>query len=345
MHSPRHRNEWKIDPAALTFTDKLGAGASAKVYKGLYQGKEVAIKILKHKFEGDGSDARAIRDFEHECEIMSKVSSPYILRFYGSCLEPQVCIVVDYCSRGSLYDVLQDETMDITWGRCFKWAHEMVLAIQALHNNDPPIFHRDLKTPNLLLDQDWSIKVCDFGASRVEKEDASTLGKLRGTYAYCAPEIYFKTKFTTKSDVYSIGIILWEFFVRCLTGKYQKPYSEFPQLTLGFAVIIKTAKSQLRPTVPDNMPTEIADLIRKCWHPVPEERPECSEVLSELNALEQLYETTKKEEWNALRTIPENAAKPKERRSYLSRTESMRQPLMREHLNELAGFSNVRVHD
>jgi len=103
----------------------------------------------------------------------SKARSPYIIHYYGSCLQPQVSVVVEYCMRGSLYDAMQDEFLDIAWDRVFKvpfflpnpfksnycglpvllyqWARELTTAIQMLHTFDPPIYHRDLKSPNILV--------------------------------------------------------------------------------------------------------------------------------------------------------------------------------------------------
>jgi len=288
-------------------------------------------------------DAKAVRDFEHECEIMSTVKSPYIIPFYGSCLEPQVTIVVAYCSHGSLYMAMEDETLDIGWDLMFKWASQMLIAIKTLHSSDPPIYHRDLKTPNLLLNSDWDIQVCDFGNSRLDDADASTLGKVRGTYAYCAPEVYLGSKFTTKSDVYSIAIILWELVERCISGKYLKPYYEHANLTLGYTIIIKTAKNNLRPTFTEKVPPEWRELITRCWDGNPDVRPECGEILDKVTELEKLYKETKAREWDSLRTVPTNISSTNAKRGYLLRTESRRIPLGRDDADDLKGFAHLRL--
>ena len=101
----------------------------------------------------------------------------------------------------------------------------------------------------------------------------------------------------------SISVILWELVVRCLLGKYQRPYSEFPGIQLGYAIIIKTAKNGLRPTVPENMPPQFRELIQKAWDAEPANRPECSAILEELSAIEKYYHEHKTE-WDALHTPP-----------------------------------------
>lgn len=88
------------------------------------------------------------------------------------------------------------------------------------------------------MDKDWNIKVADFGLARFKttKNEAS-LAKLRGTYVYAAPETYMGgQQYTTKSDVYSYSLILWELVVRCITGAYSRPYSEYRNLIFDFQV-------------------------------------------------------------------------------------------------------------
>jgi serine/threonine protein kinase len=82
----------------------------------------------------------------------------------------------------------------------------------------------------LLIDKDWNIKLCDFGLSRFvtgNEKDIGTLVRFRGTYCYMATEIYFKDQYSIRSDIYSLGVVLWEMLHKCMTGKYEKPYSEY----------------------------------------------------------------------------------------------------------------------
>ena len=110
-------------------------------------------------------------------------------------------------------------------------------------------------------------------------QNASTLGKLRGTYHYTAPEVYFGQKYTTKSDVYSIGVILWEILYRTMCGKYLQPYADQKHLTFDFQIIIQTAKKGLRPSFPPNAPENWLSVISVCWDADPGKRPECPLLL------------------------------------------------------------------
>jgi len=115
----------------------LGSGTSGKVYQGLYKGKEeVAVKVM------EVDDETSLSDFKKEFEIMRHFKSPYLVKFYGACIEPSICLVMELCQRGSLKDVLEAR-MFIGWNRVFQWFEELLQAIQTLHDSN--CVHRDIK--------------------------------------------------------------------------------------------------------------------------------------------------------------------------------------------------------
>jgi len=125
-----------------------------------------------------------------------------------------------------------------------------------------------------------------------------TLSKLRGTFAYSAPEIYFGERYSEKSDIYSMGILLWEMLYRVINQEYQRPYEEFPRLKLDWQIIHKTATENLRPTMPPSTPVPLATLIRQCIVKDQAGRPDAKEVLQELSQLHAQYRHSKSE-WDA----------------------------------------------
>eukprot|EP00339_Tiarina_fusa_P008981 CAMPEP_0117081440 /NCGR_PEP_ID=MMETSP0472-20121206/57397_1 /TAXON_ID=693140 ORGANISM="Tiarina fusus, Strain LIS" /NCGR_SAMPLE_ID=MMETSP0472 /ASSEMBLY_ACC=CAM_ASM_000603 /LENGTH=795 /DNA_ID=CAMNT_0004809365 /DNA_START=77 /DNA_END=2460 /DNA_ORIENTATION=- len=294
-------HSWEINASELVFTTRIGEGTSAQVYKGTYRSQEVAIKILKEKAE-----AKVLEEFQKEFEIMSSLRSPHVVFFFGATTQPSLCMVLEFCHKGALYDVLNDLREDITWSNVFKAAIDTIKGLLCLHNWKPQIVHRDMKSLNLLVDENWATKVSDFGTSRFTSGngvDLSTLGKLRGTYAYCAPEVYFGKNgknFTPKSDIYSFGVILWEMAYRCITGTYEQPFSEFKQIVFDFQIIIQSAKKDVRPTIPPNCPQAYTDLLNLCWHKDPDSRPTTEEVSRQLRQLETLYNANR-EEWDSIR--------------------------------------------
>ena len=124
----------------------------------------------------------------------------------------------------------------------------------------------------------------------------TTLSKLRGTYTYCAPEIYNGQPFTEKSDVFSIGVILWEMVVRVIKGRYERPYSEFPELEYDFQIIVQTARGK-RCTIPPTTPPTLTKVIQQCWHSDPNARPTAHELVSILQNLQREYKANE-ETWN-----------------------------------------------
>eukprot|EP00029_Vermamoeba_vermiformis_P005307 TRINITY_DN1806_c0_g1_i1.p1 TRINITY_DN1806_c0_g1~~TRINITY_DN1806_c0_g1_i1.p1 ORF type:complete len:987 (-),score=159.87 TRINITY_DN1806_c0_g1_i1:65-3025(-) len=300
--------EWLMEYDDLYFVEVLGKGTSSVVYKGTYKDEEVAIKVLRLE-----TQKRDIEDFKKELEVLSFLRSEYVVNFIGAALEPKLCMVLEYCPRGSMYQYMHDVRLKFTWDLLLKWITETIRGVNCLHLWKPQIVHRDLKTPNLLIDKDYKIKVCDFGLSRIIADDQNltTLGKLRGTYAYTAPELYHGATFTTKSDVYSIGIVLWEMVNRLLTGKHDRPFAEYKEIQHDFQVIVKAATKKLRPTIPATCPESIANLIKFCWHERQEDRPSCADLLVILEKLTNDYQANR-EAWDVL--VPEAVPVPRFKR-------------------------------
>jgi len=283
---------------------KVGDGCYAKVYKSRYSDIFVAVKTLK-----EVATKEHMESFKKEFDVLSFTNSPYLIRFYGASIDeanpssPLLSIVVEYCEKGSLHKALCNKKLEIDWQTCFKWIHQALNGIIYLHKMTPQMVHRDIKTLNLLLDAKWNIKVADFGLSRsMSMTNKSSLGVLKGTLAYCAPEIHNGHLFTPKSDAYSMAIVMWELVTRCMTGQYHAPYSEYPDIYHDFQIIFLTASQNRRPTIPLKTPPPIKELLEQCWIGNPDERPTCDEILLQVQSIYVEYQTEKKA-WENLRQI------------------------------------------
>lgn len=292
-------SSWTLDADEISFMEKIGEGSAAKVYKGVWRNQEVAIKILKN-----APDSQELTEFKKELEIMSSLRSPFIVYFFGMVLRPKVCMLMEYCGRKSLYHVMMTKG-DMGWDRVFAFATGAVRGINSLHNWNPPILHRDLKSLNLLITDNWAIKIADFGLSRFHTGDLSTLSKVRGTYAYCAPEVYFGQLYTIKSDIYSMGIVIWELVTRCIRGRYERPFAEHKHIQYDFQIIIQAAKENLRPTIPQICPEGLANIIKICLDPNPEIRPTGIQLLEILLECEKVYLDNKKK-WDKIKEKPKS---------------------------------------
>lgn len=273
---------WKILPHTVEFIELIGSGAAGKVYRGLHEGKTVAIKVL------NASSAQEVDEFVKEFAVIQAIQSENVVKLYGAIRAERLSMVMEFCARGSLFDLLSKAPVEISWMDVFKLMLQICRGLEAIHSKK--VLHRDLKSLNILLTETGDVRICDFGLSRFDtSKNITTLGRLRGTYAYTAPEIYFGELFTVKSDIFSLGIVLWELVYRCVNRSYQYPYAEYPELKMDFQIIIKTAKSDLRPTMP-RTPTEMAALIRSCWSRNPSNRPTVGEVYEEIGKFRKDYQ-------------------------------------------------------
>uniref|UniRef100_A0A1S3XIH8 Serine/threonine-protein kinase CTR1-like n=1 Tax=Nicotiana tabacum TaxID=4097 RepID=A0A1S3XIH8_TOBAC len=145
--------------------------------------------------------------------IMKRLRHPNIVLFMGAVIQPpNLSIVTEYLSRGSLYRLLHRpgarELLDERRRLCM--AYDVANGMNYLHKRNPPIVHRDLKSPNLLVDKKYTVKVCDFGLSRFKANTFLSSKTAAGTPEWMAPDVLRDEPSNEKSDVYNFGVILWE---------------------------------------------------------------------------------------------------------------------------------------
>ncbi|KAI3965573.1 hypothetical protein MKX01_010530 [Papaver californicum] len=272
----------------------IGKGGFGTVYKGmLSNGRIVAIKKSKLV------DENQVDQFINEVVILSQINHRHIVKLLGCCLETEVPLLVyEFVTNGTLSYHLHGEgghDSSISWKDRLRIASEIARALAYLHSEASiPVFHRDIKPDNILLDENYKAKVSDFGLSRsipIDKTHITTM--VRGTLGYLDPEYYYSGQFTEKSDVYSFGVLL----VELLTGQKVILATRTEQ-NLAYHFLISMKQNQLFDILEARVVNEgdkddilvIAKLVKKCLKSNVRKRPTMKEVAASLDGLKKFQE-------------------------------------------------------
>ncbi|XP_061372076.1 serine/threonine-protein kinase-like protein At1g28390 [Gastrolobium bilobum] len=295
----------------------LGKGSHGRVYRATLDGGNLVVAVKTTKLSSKPTSSRnhatnctgcgnCTSPAENEIEILSHVPSPRLVNLIGFCTDPNgnKLIVVEYMPNGSLHDLLHSATRPPGWTRRLRFALHVAKAVQALHSSNPPVIHRDIKSSNVLIDENWSARLGDFGlALRGHVEDvrvkctppAGTLGYLDP--CYLAPE-----DLSAKSDVFSFGILLLEI----ISGRNAIDVNYSPPSVVDWAVpLIKRGDfagiCDRRIGTPSDpaLIRQLAVLAVRCVRSTAEKRPSMAEVVECLKLLRKRIHASRI--WNSLR--------------------------------------------
>ncbi|XP_047330705.1 serine/threonine-protein kinase STY13-like [Impatiens glandulifera] len=267
--------EWTLDLRKLIMGPAFAQGAFGKLYKGTYDGEDVAIKLLE-KPENNPETAQVMeQQFQQEVMMLATLKHPNIVRFIGGCRKPLVwCIVTEYARGGSVRQFLaKRQNRSVPLRLAVKQALDVARGMAYVHGLG--LIHRDLKSDNLLISADKSIKIADFGVARIEVQTEGMTPET-GTYRWMAPEMIQHRPYSQKVDVYSFGIVLWEL----ITG--QLPFQNMTAVQAAFAVVNKG----VRPNIPNECLPVLRDIMTRCWDTEPNVRPPFMDVVKMLENAE-----------------------------------------------------------
>ncbi|KAF8393592.1 hypothetical protein HHK36_021836 [Tetracentron sinense] len=281
---------------------KIGEGGYGPVYKASLDHTPVAIKILRP------DAAQGKQQFQQEVEVLSCIRHPNMVLLLGACPE-YGCLVYEYMDNGSLDDRLfrRGNTPPIPWRIRFRIAAEIATALRFLHQTKPePLVHRDLKPGNILLDRNYISKISDVGLARLvppSVADSVTqyhITSAAGTFCYIDPEYQQTGMLGTKSDIYSLGIML----LQIITAKPPMGLTHYVER----AIERGTFSEMLDPMVPDwpiEEALEYAKLALRCAELRRKDRPDLgSVILPELNRLRDLGHGTSTDQASCSDTPP-----------------------------------------
>uniref|UniRef100_UPI0005C80C99 wall-associated receptor kinase-like 22 n=1 Tax=Fragaria vesca subsp. vesca TaxID=101020 RepID=UPI0005C80C99 len=270
-------------------------GGHGTVYKGmLADGRIVAVKKSKMVDEGQ------LSEFINEVVVLSQIKHRNVVRLLGCCLETEVPLLVyEFIPNGTLFQYIHEKNEDLplTWKMRVRIATEVAGALSYLYiAASCPIYHRDIKSTNILLDEKYRVKIADFGTSRSVAVDQTHLTTLvHGMFGYLDPEYFRSSKFTEKSDVYSFGVVL----VELLSG--QKPVSvvsmvneeeEYRSLAAYFIVVMQEGRlfdiinAQVLNEASTREIMTVAKLAKRCLNLNGKRRPTMKEVTTVLEAVQ-----------------------------------------------------------
>ncbi|XVE55620.1 hypothetical protein DITRI_Ditri03aG0173400 [Diplodiscus trichospermus] len=258
----------------LHIKERVGAGSFGTVHHAEWHGSDVAVKVLTlQDFHDD-----QLKEFLREVAIMKRVRHPNVVLFMGAVTKrPHLSIVTEYLPRGSLYRLIHRPAVGeaLDQRRRLRMALDVAKGINYLHCLNPPIVHWDLKSPNLLVDKNWTVKVCDFGLSRFKPNTFLSSKSVAGTPEWMAPEFLRGEPSNEKSDVYSFGVILWELVTM------QQPWSGLSPAQVVGAVAFQNR----RLAIPPNTSPKLASLMESCWADDPAQRPSFANMVEALKKL------------------------------------------------------------
>ncbi|KAJ8609192.1 hypothetical protein CTAYLR_008429 [Chrysophaeum taylorii] len=264
---PKHHEE--LSRSEVTICERIGGGAFGSVYRGSFRGTEVAVKVV-------GTTV--------EAAMLSKLRHPNICLFMGSLrLDGGYGIVTEFVRRGSLWDVLREPDLEWPLWRQAKVAADIARGLAYLHAHAPPVVHRDVKSPNVLCDFGFRVKLCDVGLAKEHDDLRMTAGC--GTPQWMSPECLAGRPYGPKADVYSFAVVLYEIVTR------RCPYDDDDvggggKGAGGVALAVQVVQSGLRPDLGGAAcPPDLRRLITAAWAFDPARRPDIHDAIPLLDHL------------------------------------------------------------
>ncbi|EEF42012.1 Serine/threonine-protein kinase PBS1, putative [Ricinus communis] len=292
----------------------VGHGGFGSVYRGvLNDGRKVAVKLM------DQGGKQGEEEFKVEVELLSHLRSPYLLALIGFCSDSNhKLLVYDFMENGGLQEHLYPTSamhLRLDWETRLRIALEAAKGLEYLHEHvSPPVIHRDFKSSNILLDKYFHAKVSDFGLAKLgpDKAGGHVSTRVLGTQGYVAPEYALTGHLTTKSDVYSYGVVLLELLTGRVPVDMKRPPGEgvlvswvLPRLT-DREKVVQIMDPALEGQYSMKEVIQVAAIAAMCVQPEADYRPLMADVVQSLVPLVKTQRSTSKlgsySSFNALRS-------------------------------------------
>ncbi|XP_074678589.1 tyrosine-protein kinase Tec isoform X4 [Strix aluco] len=255
--------KWEINPSELTFMRELGSGLFGVVRLGKWRAQyKVAIKAIR---EG----AMYEEDFIEEAKVMMKLTHPKLVQLYGVCTQQRpIYIVTEFMEHGCLLNYLRQKRGVLSKDILLTMCQDVCEGMEYLERNS--FIHRDLAARNCLVSDSGVVKVSDFGMTRYVLDDQYTSSSgAKFPVKWCPPEVFNYSRFSSKSDVWSFGVLMWEVFTE---GKM--PFEK----SSNYEVVTMVSQGH-RLYRPKLACKQVYEMMMMCWQEKPEGRPTFEDLL------------------------------------------------------------------
>ncbi|XP_068443457.1 tyrosine-protein kinase Tec isoform X3 [Clinocottus analis] len=261
--------KWEINPSELTFMKELGSGQFGVVRLGKWRAQHrVAIKAIR---EG----AMYEEDFIEEAKVMMRLCHPKLVQLYGVCLQRRpLLIVAEFMENGCLLNFLRQRRRTLTEAWLLSMCQDVCEGMEYLEAQN--FLHRDLAARNCLVNEHKVVKVCDFGMTRyvLDNQYTSSSGA-KFPVKWSPPEVLHYSKYSSKSDVWSFGVVMWEIY-----SEGRTPFESRSNLD-----VVNDITRGVRLYRPARASQTLFLIMYRCWHEKPDGRPSFSELLEEIRKL------------------------------------------------------------
>lgn len=264
--------KWEIDPTHLTFVQEVGSGQFGLVKLACWQGtRKVAVKMIR---EGMMSE----EDFVEEAQVLMKLSHPKLVQLLGVCTQQvPIFLVFEFMENGSLNDFLRRNRGTLTRSTALGMCQDVCEGMEYLEASN--FIHRDLAARNCLVGESLVVKVSDFGMTRFVLDDQYTSSSgTKFPVKWSAPEVFRYGRYSSKSDVWSYGVLVWEVFSE---GK-----TPFEHLSNSDAV--EEISNGLRLFKPKLSSEKVYQFMNSCWQENPELRPSFCQLMKEITDIAEI---------------------------------------------------------
>ncbi|KAJ0706057.1 putative protein kinase RLK-Pelle-CrRLK1L-1 family [Helianthus annuus] len=236
-------------------------------------------------------------EFRAEINMLSKLRHSNLVSLIGYCHEnKEMILVYEYMTNKTLYHHLHKADTPLSWLTRLNIAIGAALGLEFLHTSG--VIHRDVKTSNILLDENWAAMISDFGLSKIGPTSQSisfVYASVKGTFGYLDPEYFYTRKLTRKTDVYAFGVVLFELLSGRLpvddrNGEDECSLVRWAQRCVKERKLDQMVDSNIKGTIFPKCLRRLTQIAYCCVHSVLKERPTMTEVVAELQALLELQE-------------------------------------------------------